>query len=370
MKILFDGFWWVTGPVSNQLVLHEIVRGWIDLFPEDKLFLSIPRDQADSARSALGSAVTVLPARLRPQGLSAIFEIPILARRVKADISITHNFSPLWGHSAIFLHDVLFQTNPEWFTRKERAYFSLMPLTAPRAAHIFTSSRNEARRIAEMNGRARTPVAIGLAIGGALLHTEPENLPGSNLKSNSFFLTVGRLNARKNLETTCLAAIRSGRISPEHPLVIAGSFQGKKTQISAEMKTAIADGWIRLLGYVSAGELVWLYSNASSFLFMSLDEGFGLPPLEAMAFGSPVVASDIPVMREILGSHARFVDPTAPDALAEALKNLEPHEDEDQRSSRMSYARTHYNWNATVTRMREHIGTNQLPKSRGVKHDG
>jgi glycosyltransferase involved in cell wall biosynthesis len=79
---------------------------------------------------------------------------------------------------------------------------------------------------------------------------------------------------------------------------------------------------VRLLARVSHGQLKWLYQNARAFLFPSLDEGFGLPPLEALYFGCPVIASDIPVLRETLSSDAHFVDSRSVTAFARCIAEI------------------------------------------------
>ena len=232
-------------------------------------------------------------------------ELPVLARRVGADVIITHNFTPLWHRSVVFLHDVLFVTNPEWFTAKERAYFALMPLSARRAHAVVTSSASEARRIKGVLPKSAHVTAVGLGLGERL--TVPESRPAALASVDQFFLTVGRLNVRKNLAFTCLSAIRSGAISPSFPLVIAGSGHGRGEEWPEEVERAISEGSVILPGYVSDEELAWLYTHCRAFLFLSRGEGFGLPPLEALLAGAEVVASDIPVMREILGDHATYV---------------------------------------------------------------
>jgi glycosyltransferase involved in cell wall biosynthesis len=352
VRVLFDAYWWVEGPTANRAVLREVVHAWREQFPEDTIALAVRKQDVDTIRAAMPS-VGLLPLRFRPHGLSVIFELPFRALKARPDIMITNNFTPLFGPSAVFIQDVLFETNPEWFTVPERAYFRLMPLSAARARVVYSSSRAEGRRIRSIVKSARRVKSVGLAVGVELLAEKPIT-PSAPLTPKGFILTVGRLNVRKNLEFTCLAAIRSGRLSPEYPLVIAGSFQGKTTVISAEMESAVARGDILLLGFVSASELVWLYENAAAFLFMSLGEGFGLPPLEALSFGSQVIASDIPVMREILGVHATFVDPTSVDELGYAIAQLELDGDD---ATRREYARTSFSWPSTVRQMRSALTT-------------
>ncbi len=78
-------------------------------------------------------------------------------------------------------------------------------------------------------------------------------------------------------------------------------------------------GAVRFLGFVSDAQLAWLYATSNLFVFASLDEGFGMPALEALHFGAPVLVSDIPVFREILGDHAQYVAPTDVAAVTSAI---------------------------------------------------
>ncbi|MEQ1785934.1 MAG: glycosyltransferase family 1 protein [Acidimicrobiales bacterium] len=320
MRVLFDGYWWVRGPVSNRQVQREIVRHWIDAFPDDDAVLVLRHADADAAD--LPPRTTVRTTRLWPHGLASIAHYPWLARRVGADVIVTHNFTPWSQPSAVFVHDVMFQTSPEWFTRAERAYFWPIPRLLPRADVVATSSRHEAERIAARNPRVRRAVeAIGLAVGTELAHADPAR-PEGVAADERYVLSVGRLNVRKNLGRTFDGALASGAVSPTRPLLVVGEPEGVRTEVDPSVRRAIDDGTVRFLGRVDDANLAWLYAHAELFVFLSLDEGFGLPPLEALSFGCPVLASDIPVLRETLGPHARYVDPLDVSAIARAMAEL------------------------------------------------
>lgn len=320
MRVLLDAYWWGRGPVSNRQVQREIITHWAELFPEDELVLVVRHDARDEPVPA---GVRTVSTRLWPHGIAAIVHYPRLARRVRADVTLTHNFTPWTGRSAVFVHDVMFQTNPEWFTRAERLYLWLVTRTVRRADLVLTSSANEARRIEATNPGVTGVEAVGLAVGTALADAIPRPPVGEDLPER-FVLSVGRLNVRKNLDLVFRAALRSGTITPERPLVVVGEPQGLATVVDPDVRAAADAGSIRFLGRIGDAELAWLYRNAELFVFCSLDEGFGLPPLEALHFGCPVLASDIPVMREVLGSAAHFVDPRALESVAAALRALDP----------------------------------------------
>ncbi|HLI24674.1 MAG TPA: glycosyltransferase, partial [Acidimicrobiales bacterium] len=123
-----------------------------------------------------------------------------------------------------------------------------------------------------------------------------------------FVLHVGNIEPRKDVATVASACRESGV-----PLVLAGAATGAPAPLG---------GGTLPLGRVPASDLGPLYGAATVFAYVSLYEGFGLPPLEAMACGAPVVASDIPALKEVLGDAAVYVPPRRPSLLASAISDL------------------------------------------------
>ena len=318
MKILFDAYWWVEGPMSNRTVQREFINAWLQEFPEDSCTLFLPRGHVAAARD-LPAGVPVVGSRLRPHGLAMAVDAPRVAHRLGVDLTLTHNFAPMAGRSAVFIHDVLYETNPEWFSRPERVYLSFRPRLAPRAEIVFTSSQTEADRIRIACPGVRRVEAVGLAVRSDLAAAEPRRPPGI---PDEFILSVGRLNVRKNLATTLRAALTSGRLSPQRPLVVVGEADGRAEELPTGVAAAVADRSVIFLTTVDDAALSWLYRHARLFIFLSLDEGYGLTPVEAITFGCPCLVSDIEVFRENLGGRVTFVDPLDADAAAAALRAL------------------------------------------------
>lgn len=318
MKVLFDAYWWVRGPVSNRQVMRELIAHWVARFPEDDVTLVLRRRHV-AAADDLPPRVRTRTTRLWPHGIAAILRYPALARAAGVDVTITHNFAPALGPSAVFVHDVMFQASPEWFTRAERAYYALIPLLLSRADVVLTSSATEARRIERRNPRVEAVHPIGLAVGLALAEASPV-LPAGVAPDQRFVLSVGRLNVRKNLAFTFEALLRADVIDAERPLLVVGEPQGVGIELGTRVADAVERGVIRFLGRIGDGELAWLYGHADAFVYLSLDEGFGLPPLEALTFGCPVVVSDLAVFRENLGDNAAYVDPRDLDAAVGVLR--------------------------------------------------
>jgi glycosyltransferase involved in cell wall biosynthesis len=347
MRILLDGYWWVEGPTSNRNVLRPIVTTWSERFPDDELVLAIPARHRTPRPAAVPDAVQLVSSHLRPHALAAMFELPVLARRRSADAVLTHNFTPLLGPSAVFVHDVIFQTNPEWFTYKERLYFALMPLSAPRASVVLSSTMTEARRIGRENPRVKRVVPVGIGPSAALLESTPQPPPAlADLRD--FFLCVGRANPRKNVAVAVEAAVQAGVLSREHPLVVVGEGEHGAMTLTDTARQAADAGHIRFLRFVPDAQLAWLYRNARLMIFLSLDEGFGLPPVEALALGAAVLVSDIEVFHETMGDRASYVSPTDTAAVAQRLRELAV--EEPRRSPQPSSS-----WTSTVERIRAEV---------------
>lgn len=351
MKILFEGGWWDNGPVSNRQVVRELVLAWSESFPDDEVFVLVPDSAAESARQTLPETTGIVTTRLRQQGLIAMFATGLANRRVGADAVLTQNFAPVVGktRATVLLHDRLFISNPEWFTWLEQRYFDVMTRSLRRAKNIVATSATEAEAIVA-SGLADHVESIGLAPGSELLGATESN-PGIEVEDGRFWLAVGRLNVRKNLEFAIRSGVEAGVISPDCPLVVVGAADGKSTALGT-LSGLVDEGSLRFTGHVAPGELVWLYRRARGLFFMSRGEGFGLPPLEALHFGCPPVVSDIPVMREITGNSAVYVPLDDVEGASRLLATLTPESLRSSAAQAGRFAAESYSWPQTVQRLR------------------
>jgi glycosyltransferase involved in cell wall biosynthesis len=127
---------------------------------------------------------------------------------------------------------------------------------------------------------------------------------------------------RKNVPTL-LAAWRLLRRRIDPPtLVLCGGFGWKAEEVRREIAEAEREGWAVHLGYVGAAEMAALYHGAELVAFPSFYEGFGLPAIEALRAGAPLVASDLPVLREVAGDAALYAPPDRPDLWADRIAEL------------------------------------------------
>ena len=134
-----------------------------------------------------------------------------------------------------------------------------------------------------------------------------------------YFLAIGNIKPHKNIQLLCHSFAQIAE-KCDVDLVLAGEYEGfRSAETSTETLAAICPGRIHFVGPVTQEELVRLMYGATTLVFPSRYEGFGLPPLEALAAGVPVVASNIAPVREVCGEHARYFSPDSGVHLAQCL---------------------------------------------------
>lgn len=141
--------------------------------------------------------------------------------------------------------------------------------------------------------------------------------------SRPFFLYVGQWRPHKNLVRMLRAfALLRHRYNVDYQLVLVGKADADAPEVKTTIKKLGIQEAVIITGYVADGDLPYFYSEAEAFIFPSLYEGFGIPPLEAMASGTPVLSSSASVMPEVLGDAALFFDPTNIEDMAQAMHKL------------------------------------------------
>lgn len=319
LRVVLDANWWARGTQSLQHVVHGLIETWSAMYPQDELIIVVRHKDLDKI-GEVPPNVRAVSTRLWPQALAAAFAVPWKARQNRADAMLAHNFSPVFGKNrAVMIQDLTFITNPEWFSKKELLYYRWMTRLAQRAHVVFSTTIVEGKRISRFT-KASHVVPVGLGISDDVLVGEAQ--PMSGLNPEAFMLTVGRLNVRKNLIGILEGARHSRLLSPEFPLVIVGAQEGRLEDFPEWVYREERLGHIVFTGFVSMAQLRWLIRNCAFYVSLSLDEGFGLPPVEARLAGATVLVSDRAVFRENLGNEATYVDPTSPRAVGEAMARL------------------------------------------------
>ena len=256
---------------------------------------------------ALGDYRVVRPPRALAHRAGHAWEqgwLPIAARGCELIYSPA-NLAPLASRrNAVVIHDLAAIRNPDWFGRGYAAWQrALLPRLARRAAVLLTVSEFSKRELVEVLGA--DPERVHVAPGGVDERFSPD---ARRAVERPYVLTVATRSARKNLaalDRTAAALAERGI-----DLVAAGS---DRAYMRADA------GGPRPLGYVPDADLPALYAGASAFVLPSLYEGLGLPCLEAMASGTPVVASNRAALPETCGDAALLVDPDDRDAITEAV---------------------------------------------------
>lgn len=155
--------------------------------------------------------------------------------------------------------------------------------------------------------------------GADRITTSPAPLP--NLQNKKFIMYIGRPTPHKNLE--CLIEA-FGLLRTEHPdllLVLAGKKDANYARIEANLPNKLRP-YVYFTDFVSEGQLRWLYEQCAAYVFPSLSEGFGLPGLEAMAHGAPVVSSNATCLPEVYGEAAHYFNPFDIQAMADAINEV------------------------------------------------
>ncbi|MFA5043458.1 MAG: glycosyltransferase family 1 protein [Kiritimatiellia bacterium] len=214
------------------------------------------------------------------------------------------------GRTVVTVHDVSFLRFPGMAEAKNLAYLKArIADTVRRADAIITDSRFSAGEITELLRADPAKVfSIPLGVADHLRPPDPETVARLRRErglARPYLLTVGTLEPRKN--TAFLASVFEAMTAFDGDLVIAGMRGWKYEPILARLRASPRKHAIRYLEYVGDNELPALYAGAELFLFPSLHEGFGFPPLEAMLCGAPVLASTAGALPETLGAGARLI---------------------------------------------------------------
>ncbi len=254
----------------------------------------------------------------------------------------------------VTLHDMAFVTRPGDFpARALRLYRRMWSRVVRRADRVLCSSERTLGLAVDagLSTDVARVVPLGMDVERPSRESSEVRLSRMGMDPDRrFVLSVGTAEPRKNLATVLGAfGVLAGR-DPDVELVLAGP-RGWKESLGdrlAELPEGVRTR-VRALGRVSDGDLAALYELASVFCYPSLDEGFGLPVLEAMAHGTPVVTSADSAMTEIGGRAVVGVNPTSVDEVAAALASVleSPHTAETMAVSGLERARD-YSWERTA----------------------
>lgn len=258
------------------------------------------------------------------------FWLPILARRHKVDLLHSPaNVAPLFysGPSVVNIHDLCFVVNPQWYSFAFRTVYNfIIPRLARRASRVITCSNNSKNDLLNFcNLQADKVSLVYWAVDDIFLGDRPGESQGALpviSAIGSYILYVGSLEPRKNINALIEAYVQLRRSHPtlNPKLVLIGGESPLFADVRLRVREYAED--IIFKGFIDDQTLKAFYANASLVAYPSLYEGFGLPPLEAMASGTPVVTSDSSSLPEVVGDAAYKIDPRSVEQLATAMADV------------------------------------------------
>ncbi len=225
------------------------------------------------------------------------------------------------GPTLVTIYDLSFVRHPEWHPADRVKYFERYCLKKlPQVDAVITISEFSKREIMDLLNLPPDKITVTLLGVDRVFTPGRQRVPGL---PERYILSLGNLEPRKNLPVLVHAyASLPGDLQERYPLVIAGARAWHHHELNKTLSSLERKGKIILTGYIPQDVLPHLYKNASLFVYPSLYEGFGLPVLEAMASGVPVITSNTTSLPEVVGDAGLLVDPQSIDALREGMSRL------------------------------------------------
>jgi glycosyltransferase involved in cell wall biosynthesis len=327
-------------------------------------YVVLCRDEDRAFASELGENFRAVPERSKSYSIREQIAVPLDLRREGAQLFHAPHYvlSPLTPcRSVVTIHDCIHLRFPQYLPSKlGYAYArSALWVAAHRSARVLTVSEASKRDILDY---FRVPESKITVIHNAIderFNEEPAADEVTRVQEryqlyDPFILYAGNIKPHKNLERLIEAfhIIRRGELE-NVKLLIIGDEISKYAGLRRTVHRYKLHKHVRFFGFVPDATLAILYRLARVFVFPSLYEGFGLPPLEAMASGCPVITSNVSSLPEVVGDAAMLIDPYEPDAIAGAMRRVltDDRLREDMRERGLIRARA-FSWSQSVRRVR------------------
>lgn len=368
MRVIFNGWFWDQPQTGSGQYVRRLIGALRRIDPDLVLGLVLP---AGARADDVPAGVEVIRTRGSRSNVGKVwFEqriFPAAAAAWRADIAHV----PYWGaplaspvRLVTTILDVIPLVMPEYASGAlARLYVSLVSASARGSAHTITISDAAKADVIRFLGLPAESITTTHLAADEQYHPRLGAERDAAVKAkyalpDDFALYLGGFDRRKRVDVALQAYTYVGRAQGEEtPLIIAGREPAWGMPIFPDLRQAAqrlkVEPYVRWIGAVDEADKPSLYRLARVFVFPSIYEGFGLPVIEAMACGTPVVASDIPVMREITGSAAYLVKPEDARAMGGALIALLIQDPlrEEQIQRGLSVA-TRYRWSKTARETR------------------
>jgi glycosyltransferase involved in cell wall biosynthesis len=321
--------------VDNYLRQLVLYLGRIDANNAYKVYVNY--EDRHLFRGLLPDNFTVVPFCCRPRPIRLLFQqfaLPIAARQWGADVVHSPSFiMPFYRGQArhvVTVHDMTFFSLPDCHVslRRSSLYRGAVSESIRRADRVIVPSHATQQHIAQLMPEIPSDRVCVIPHGiGDDFHPYPREEVRQAVRRlrlpAAYILYVGTIEPRKNLPRLVESfrrLITTDNI-PEH-LVLVGRLGWDYKGLAAQINTPELHGRVHLIGYVSQDDLPWFYAGARLFIYPSLAEGFGFPPLEAMACGIPTISSLSSSLAENLQGAAELISPDDETALASAMSRL------------------------------------------------
>lgn len=341
IKVIFDATPLLDKKTGIPYYTEQLVVSLAKQFPDDIELVGFyynflgRRDvsQLPTAKNLRYTRATIFPSKiifqLRRWGIEFPIELMALER---ADFVLYPNFlgNPSLYNvpSAPVIHDLTYIDLPEYVSAKLRSdLIKFVPKVIKRSKFVITVSEFTKQRLQDHYQIPGSDILV-TPIPPAPMTTHRAATSAAALKklgiTKPFILTLGTIEPRKNIGKLVEAYKKlPAPTRDKYGLVIAGKIGWYSDADEAAMKDAAKEGYnVTHLGYVSEEDREILYQSAALFVSASHYEGFGMPILEAMAYGTPCAVSDIPVFHEVAGDAARYFDQEKPASIAKSLETL------------------------------------------------
>lgn len=343
MQAAINGWFWDEPSTGSGQYTRQLVEGLDALGEGLDVSLVIPSDimqGRESGQAALPTSCTVHPAACPRSDIGKVRFEQLVFPRACAHLEVDVAHVPYWApplHSAVpvvvTVHDIIPLMLPGYRGGPlQRLYTVLVSAALRRASRVLTDSEASRQDILERMGLV--PDRVHTVPLGVDARYRPESSPDDELTRagygvpDRYALYLGGFDVRKNLATVLAAYHRAqSALGDSCPLVIAGRLPERDTPFTPDPRRlmreeGVDERFVRFCGFVEEADKPALYRGAIAFIFPSLYEGFGLPPLEALACGTPVVGSDVASLPEVVGDAGVLLPPDDVEGMAEALIRL------------------------------------------------
>ena len=354
MRIAFDGTTLRPGRTGVGYYTEHLLRHLAARAADDELVVisnrPVDTTQPLPPRVKVSSSSWRIPRMVWMQTFG-----PRMLRREHVDVvHFTNGMVPLASPvpTVVTIHDMSLTLYPRYHpTRRVLLNRPLVDVAARRADAIITVSQSAKRDIVRLYGLAPDRVHVvheAAAPSFRPVHdsTERERVRRRYGLADRFILYVGTIEPRKNLPNLIEGFARRRRAGDlPHQLVCAGPYGWLSGDIEERIERLQVEDAVRFTGYVPFEDLPALYSLAEMFVFPSLYEGFGLPVIEAMACGTPVVTGHVAALSEIAGGAVEHVDRLDAESLGDAMVALARSRERRENLSALGLQRSHsFSW--------------------------